>query len=83
MSNEKMDFARTLNESGSHGFITSDECFHYGSMSGCDEYCPVLLRGECRSSEDTLDMLSKNNDLDYDLWEELKDLYNYNEEDHE
>lgn len=83
MSEEKMNFARTLNESGQHGFITSDECFHYGSMSGCDEYCPVLLRGECRNADETLSMLSKDNDIEFDLWEELKDLYNFIEESHD
>jgi DNA-directed RNA polymerase subunit RPC12/RpoP len=47
---EKMGFGRFLSETdgdkNNHG-----DCFNYGSVSGCDENCPVLLRGECEVQE--------------------------------
>lgn len=73
--NEKLDFGRTLNESGQHGFITSDECFHYGSVSGCDESCPVLNRGDCRNPFDTLAAFEKDENIDADTLLNLKALY--------
>ena len=52
---DKLAFGRMLNEAGPHGFITSDECHNYGSVSGCDNQCPVFSRGECRSGFEGVD----------------------------
>ena len=49
---DKLALGRTLNEAGPHGFITSSECHNYGSVSGCDEECPVFIRGECEIQEE-------------------------------
>jgi hypothetical protein len=27
------------------------DCEAYGMMAGCDEFCPVLVRGECEQQE--------------------------------
>lgn len=48
---EKEHFGRFLSEAGQHGFITSDRCFHYGSVSGCDEFCPLLNEGGCKNEK--------------------------------
>ena len=29
-----------------------DECHNYGIIGGCDEHCPVLMRGDCTLQED-------------------------------
>lgn len=71
----KLDFGRTLNESGPNGFITSDECFHYGSVSGCDSECPVLLRGDCKIPEEVLPVIENIDLEDIDLIGSLKELY--------
>ena len=42
---DKLNLGRTLN---SHNQTpTSDDCHNYGSVSGCDEHCPVLIDGDC------------------------------------
>jgi len=51
----KLAFGRSMQESGSRGFITSDVCHNYGSLSGCDEGCPALLDGECRNIADAIE----------------------------
>ena len=47
MNEDKLNFGRVLNESGPNGFITSDICHNYGSISGCDMGCPALISGDC------------------------------------
>ena len=32
----------------------SDTCYNYGSVNGCDEGCPALLRGECKNIDDAI-----------------------------
>lgn len=41
----KLNFGYTLNTYKGNYF--GDKCFHYGSVSGCDEDCPALNHGEC------------------------------------
>lgn len=66
---DKLNFGRMLNETGPNGFITSSECHNYGSMSGCDENCPPLLKGECKVFHEFKDQLPD------DILEELLTLY--------
>jgi len=42
-------FARTITEVdvGAMGSSALGECGRYGMTYGCNEDCPVLLRGEC------------------------------------
>jgi len=36
------------------------ECEQYGMMSGCDENCPVLIRGDCSwVLEETINVFNK------------------------
>ena len=32
----------------------TDTCHNYGSMNGCDEGCPALLRGDCEVPEEAI-----------------------------
>jgi len=41
---EKINFSYVLN--GDHALMMN-ACERYGSVSGCDENCPVFLVGEC------------------------------------
>jgi hypothetical protein len=43
--NYKMDFARTLADTMNPSM---SECEAYGMAFGCDEYCPVYERGDCK-----------------------------------
>lgn len=45
--NEKMRFSITLNDEDKSVPIITNECFLYGSIGGCDEYCPVYQRNQC------------------------------------
>ncbi len=38
----KIQFARAINK-----VELTDDCDAYGMTFGCDEDCPVLMRGEC------------------------------------
>ncbi len=49
---DKLALGEFLNRSGPNGFITSSECHNYGSVSGCDDECPVFCRGECEIQEE-------------------------------
>ena len=51
MSN-KMIFAETLNDLDNSMPIITDRCFIYGSVSGCDKYCPVYQEGKCELQEE-------------------------------
>ena len=57
---DKLNFGRTLNESGPNGFITSSVCHNYGSVSGCDEGCPALLDGDCKNPKEALEECDLN-----------------------
>ena len=67
----KLDFGRTINELGKDGFITSDVCHNYGSISGCDDGCPALWDGECRNIEEVLESV----DFSEDEVNEIKNIY--------
>jgi hypothetical protein len=43
---EKLALGRTLNEYDGDKYNHGD-CFNYGSVGGCDEYCPALNKNEC------------------------------------
>jgi len=49
MTQEKINFANTLADSVS---ISMNECEKYGMCWGCDEECPVYIRGECEIQEE-------------------------------
>ena len=51
-------------------------CYEYGIVSGCDGNCPVLLAGDCKSFDDELLKIIKDDLLDEDI-EELKKIYKY------
>lgn len=46
MGHHKIELNRSIHyasgDVNNHG-----DCFYYGQMGGCDEECPVMLRGEC------------------------------------
>lgn len=46
-SSRKAAFASTLADLDSHTPAGMSDCESYGMTWGCDEDCPVLLRGEC------------------------------------
>lgn len=47
-----MGLAYALNENDNGMPIITNECFLYGSMSGCDKYCLVFQRRECELQEE-------------------------------
>ena len=47
-----MIFAETLNDLDNSMPIITDRCFIYGSVSGCDKYCPVYQEGKCELQEE-------------------------------
>ena len=60
---DKLNFGRTLashdGDNNNHG-----DCYNYGSVSGCDEFCPALLRGDCEVEDEVLINLGMSkNDL--------------------
>lgn len=54
---EKMIFANTLAEIvlGTTASSIMNDCEKYGMVSGCDEDCPQLQRGECEIYKDVDD----------------------------
>lgn len=42
---KKIGFSISLNDNDNNMPVITDECFLYGSISGCDKYCPVFQRG--------------------------------------
>lgn len=51
MANIREEFANTINEIGQNAFIGMTECEKYGMTWGCDECCPVYMRGDCKNKE--------------------------------
>ena len=49
----KEQFGAFLNSYGQTP--VTNTCHNYGSMSGCDERCPALLRGECQNIKDAIE----------------------------
>ena len=47
-----------------------DDCYRYGSISGCDDCCPQLRRGECPVPFENKDIIEGDEELEY--------LYNVN-----
>lgn len=47
MSNIKMDFANSLWELGDFPKI-GNSCERFGITYGCQTYCPVLMKGQCK-----------------------------------
>jgi len=50
---EKLQFANTMAELdlGITAASVMTDCEKYGMVGGCDEDCPVLIRGECELQE--------------------------------
>ena len=48
----KLEFGHTLAEIDNGMPNHLSDCEAYGMVSGCDEYCPVLIAGKC-SLQDT------------------------------
>lgn len=57
---EKIGFANTMAELdlGATAASVMTECEKYGICYGCDIYCPVLQRGECKC-EDNKELYQK------------------------
>ena len=55
-----ISFANTANEHEPYMPKSLSECETYGMWYGCNEHCPVLIRGECELQE------AENKDL-YEL----------------
>lgn len=56
---DKLILGRTLN--GHDGSHYGNDCFNYGSVGGCDEYCPALNNLECDVWTENIDFM--NDDL--------------------
>ena len=52
----KLDLGITLN--GLDGSHYGNDCFNYGSIGGCDEFCPALNNLECGVWEENLDFMN-------------------------
>ena len=61
---DKLNFGITIN--GYDGSHYGDDCYNYGSMSGCDEFCPALNNLECDSWAENIEY------IDDDLLEQYK-----------
>jgi len=58
----KLNFGRMLSgydgDKNNHG-----DCFHYGSVGGCDEYCPALREGNCEVPQENADLIRNDEEL--------------------
>lgn len=63
----KLIFGECLEQSGSNGFITSSVCHNYGVVSGCDEFCPALLNGDCEVPIEALKVCNIDDDDRYEI----------------
>ena len=54
-----MRFAIALNNNDNGMPKITDECFLYGSISGCDKYCPVFQKGQCELQEENQKIFDK------------------------
>ncbi len=56
---DKLELGRTLSTLGKDGENNNHgDCFNYGSVSGCDNNCPVFVDGKCKEflGEDKMPM---------------------------
>lgn len=60
----KLGFGHTMSETSGEMLGVSD-CHAYGSLSGCDEHCPVLIAGLCEFQ----------NDENKELYEKAMEIY--------
>jgi len=54
MNFEKLAFGEALNSLGDYGSVGHSDCHNYGSVSGCDDGCPVLMSGKCKNPDDVI-----------------------------
>ena len=55
---DKLNLGATLSELGKYGDKNNHgDCFNYGSVGGCDEYCPALNDKKCEIYKDVEDYL--------------------------
>ena len=52
---DKLNLGITLN--GLDGSHYGDVCFNYGSIGGCDEFCPALNNLECDVWRENIDFM--------------------------
>lgn len=62
----KLSFGAVLND-----VPMASDCHNYGSVGGCDEGCPALLRGECEVPYEAI----KCCDIPEEDQKEILDLY--------
>ncbi len=57
---DKLALGHTLAEVAGMPNGALNDCFAYGIVAGCDEYCPVLLAGKCELQDtDCADLYRK------------------------
>lgn len=73
---DKLRLGATLSaydgDNNNHG-----DCFNYGSVGGCDQYCPALLNGKCDIDVvvDVIAQLEKDDNCDDDDLDYIKEMY--------
>lgn len=48
----KIEFAKAINEFGSHGVKGASDCHNFGITWGCRPDCPVFEKWECEIQEE-------------------------------
>lgn len=71
-NNLKLEFGNIL--TNWNECLTTDKCHLYGSVSGCDSGCPVLLSGKCRNIGEVFEHTDLS-DLSEEEFNELQKLY--------
>jgi len=65
MNEAKLNLGRTLSalcgDENNHG-----DCFNYGSVNGCDEYCPALCEGKCKVYKNVEDFIMQEKGDNHD-----------------
>lgn len=61
----KLNFGITIN--GMDGSHYGDECYNYGSVCACDEFCPALHNLECDCWRENVELVDDDLKLQYKL----------------
>ena len=74
--NTRTVFANSLNDLGSNGNLSANECERFGMAWGCKPNCPVFERGDCKDcAYENIDMFIAHNEIDKTEAIELIELY--------
>ena len=74
--NTRTIFANSLNDLGSNGNLSANECERFGMAWGCKPDCPVFERGDCKDcAYENIDMFIAHKEIDKTEAIELIELY--------